>query len=36
MPEGYEPLADFIDESLSMAWEDGTRLSLSIEKRIGL
>ena len=36
VPEGYEPLADFIDESLSMAWEDGTRLSLSIEKRIGL
>jgi len=36
VPEGYEPLADFIDESLSMAWEDGTRLSLSIENRIGL
>ena len=25
IPEGYEPLADFIDESLSMAWEDGIR-----------
>ena len=31
VPEGYEPLADYICESLVMAWEDGTRLSLLTE-----
>ena len=33
VPEGYEPLADFVSESLSMAWEDGTHLSLLTERQ---